>query len=714
MKLPKSLFVLSIFSTALVFFNRLESYSWHSICLKERMKSLLLIFSLISLNHSWAKDLNESRPLRLDLSLLSAPLTIGEFSEECEEKKLSFEIETTSFYDNTPSGVLTNYGTIPLSALTGVTEILTTRGPGDESLQEYLEEYTEVVYRDNPRFNQGIKSNATHLLKMLEIYHDGTIDDAYKYIEENLSSVSTNQKISFLSNFLRELYEKYDNESLNNSFADFNDEDLLKSLNVEARNTADKDDHKAGVCRHMHLMALTMARKMGLQQSYAVSYTSGMGYHLNLYINNPDNPREVYRMDYGSVIKQRDVHGNHALMLDRNNALAGIGTHFWGEKHNPIFFQPSQKGLLFNDLSGGSNKDFSTSMQSERRMISSSYKMTPSKTVRAAYAAIPNDGNEHIYALSLQHQKKPKQGRYFKYGVGLYGASRTANQTTTFMEKDMRIVVAPKYQEVGMFGRAELGSLNRLLDNENIIIQTDNKLVLRTQLFHSTYEESASAKRGLSFASVKMSNVLADGNGQLISTTSAKHKPSHTKVTIGADISGQVSDINSTSGVALYPRRLFARVHSSIPVGLNAIVSLDTGIDHFPLDGDHSVISTSEVRLSTNKGRDKTGIKLLYPLNKSPSFLYGSRPTIIGNAQYHLIDDTLILGATAHYSPQEFYEIMLNPNFSDQPGDYQVDSESEKLPSSIIPSEETSTQPYKVRQRVPADYGFGLNLKLHY
>lgn len=679
------------------------------------MKKSIIITSLIALSFNILAEENRREiPLKLELSLLSSPISIGNLNVDCDNQKFNLELSKTSFFNNSPTAVLTNTGIIPLNELSGFSEVITTKGPDDIDLQKYLEDYTQTAFKENTRFNEGIKSNTTHLLKMLEYFSNGSTDAAFQYLEDNLKQVSTNQKISFLSNFLRELYEKYDYEALKDSFADFDDEALLKSLNVIVHNDPDQDKYKAGVCRHMHLLALTMARRMGLKQSYAVSYVSGIGYHLNLYINNPDNPREIYRLDYGSVLKQKNIQGTHALMIDRNNSLAGISTHFWGEKHNPIFFQPSQKGLLFNDLTGGSKDDYSQSMQPERKSITASYKLTPNKKITATYTELPSNGEEHVYALSLNHDKKPTSGTYFNYGFGIYGANRNPNQNTVMMESEMRLASAPSYRELGGFGRAEVGYLNTILDNNNVKIKMDNKLILRTQLFHSSYNENNISTKKLSYSSLQMNKFLIDGNGQIISQTHLEHKPTKSELKIGADLSGQVSDINSTSGVALYPRRLFASAQGKIPLGGSSEITLDSGIDHFPLDGDHSVIFNSNLSISKNNGRDSLGFRLLYPLNEAPAFLYGSRPTMIGNAQYHLIDDVLIVGITGHYSPAEIFEENIDLNSNDQPGDYSVSYATGKIPEQIGLSFDDQKNQFKMKRIVPSDYGFGFNFKLQY
>ena len=111
-----------------------------------------------------------------------------------------------------------------------------------------------------------------------------------------MSQKSIQHKVGFLSSFLERLGYNYD-YSLPKG--DISGNKMFQEISNDIKGIGARRD--AGVCRHMHMLAVKAATAMGLKMTYGLSYTTATGYHLNMILTNPENPRETIRFNYEKV-----------------------------------------------------------------------------------------------------------------------------------------------------------------------------------------------------------------------------------------------------------------------------------------------------------------------------------------------------------------------------------------------------------------------------
>ena len=176
-------------------------------------------------------------------------------------------------------------------------------------------------------------------------------EQALNYIAERMKGKSFQTKIQFLGFISGKMLENYDEYKTRDN-GDSPDESLWRGLDVH--NKTNSPSYKAGVCRHIHQLAVKMARKMGLKMSYGLSYVTADEYHLTGIITNPENPSETIRLNYQNIESSHGKDGSGAVAQNLGAAPnASIYFHVWDHNDRPVFYFPTKRGVILERQTGG-------------------------------------------------------------------------------------------------------------------------------------------------------------------------------------------------------------------------------------------------------------------------------------------------------------------------------------------------------------------------
>ena len=242
--------------------------------------------------------------------------------------------------------------------------------------------------------------------------------EALRYIQARMKGKSFRHKIHFLSQMLGRMNDNYDKTL---PTGEVSMKTLYKEMHKDNIGAGDGRANVAGVCRHMHQLALKMARKMGLKMSYGISYPTANAYHLNTVISNPLNPSESIRFNYSSIEATTGAEGSTALAQSHSVPInSGITYHVWDDNDKPLYYLPNQKGLVLERMSGGDIRLFDPNISPDAGITRVGYQVNDHQ-INIFHALNPEVGEgEHIMGASYYRDVPISEHFSAEWGGSLY------------------------------------------------------------------------------------------------------------------------------------------------------------------------------------------------------------------------------------------------------------------------------------------------------
>ena len=252
-------------------------------------------------------------------------------------------------------------------------------------------------------------------------------DEALRYIQARMKGKSFRHKIHFLSQMLGRMEDNYDKTLPS---GEVSTKSLYKEMHKDNMGSGKGRKNVAGVCRHMHQLALKMARKMGLKMSYGISYPTANGYHLNTIISNPLNPSETIRFNYQSIEAATGAEGSGALAQSHSVPLnSGITYHVWDDNDTPLYYLPNQKGLVLERMSGGDIRLFDPNISPDAGITRAGYQINDHQ-INIFHSLNPEVGDgEHIMGASYYTDVPISKHFSAEWGASLY---YSRNEVTSY------------------------------------------------------------------------------------------------------------------------------------------------------------------------------------------------------------------------------------------------------------------------------------------
>ena len=226
----------------------------------------------------------------------------------------------------------------------------------------------------------------------------------------------------------------YDNYDFKMPSGEVSQKSLYSEMNKDNMGMGNKSSKRAdvaGVCRHMHQLALRMARKMGLKMSYGISYPTTTGYHLNLIVSNPMNPSETIRFNYDSIETIEGAEGSGALAQSKRVPInSGIAFHVWDDDDTPLYYMPNQKGVVLERMSGGDVRLFDPNIAPDSGTTRASYNLSGHQ-INVFHALNPEYGDNGEHVAGVSYYTDVPISRHFSAEVGgalYYSRNKTVHE----------------------------------------------------------------------------------------------------------------------------------------------------------------------------------------------------------------------------------------------------------------------------------------------
>ncbi len=165
-----------------------------------------------------------------------------------------------------------------------------------------------------------------------------TIKDKYSFNEKILI-------VSELGGMFSNLYnEDRANQVGTNADGVISIEELLESV---------KTGQAGGVCRDIASAQAIMLSEMGIESAYVVSFDVFKGRHANIIVQNPEDPLDILKINYGFAHISGGESGSS--LLNQEGGLSDFGLEFkiYNRVGTPLLSLPSELGTILREVTDG-------------------------------------------------------------------------------------------------------------------------------------------------------------------------------------------------------------------------------------------------------------------------------------------------------------------------------------------------------------------------
>ena len=254
-----------------------------------------------------------------------------------------------------------------------------------------------------------------------------TVDAAMSFASGHMRNANFGQKVNFLANYLSYMNDNYENDMINGGPTvgqDRWDQDLHSAMGTTILTG---EEMPAGVCRHMHQMAVRMARRMGIDEAFGVGYRTAGGGHRTMVLTHPDDPTKVVQVNYGKVSTNEGVGGPAALTQNHTLPSSGIRFRIYNGEDRPAIILPSELGGILNRVTGGEDSDLGQNYTSDAQ-IQQVGVSTPYGTVRIFRATTPTGSGEEVVGGAYNVRVDYNDIFYGEYGIAGFHSERASEQ----------------------------------------------------------------------------------------------------------------------------------------------------------------------------------------------------------------------------------------------------------------------------------------------
>lgn len=515
--------------------------------------------------------------------------------------------------------------------------------------EDVLSHVTTSVGKIDPGTRKKVQESIT-ILDYTNMIRKGQFKRASSYLTRSFKGKSVEEKMSFLGSLLKKLNENYNIASMGQGIGgkDIPRRDLAKAILINNDGVGDINELKAGVCRHIHQFAVQAARRMGLKLSFGVSYPVATGYHSTMVVSDPDNPGRTYKLNYEGM-KRDDLTRGHSVLETDEGSLSsnGITYHMWGEKDQPVYFVPSERGLVLAQVAGEELENFDPNIRSTAKKIITGVRLGKS-VIKLFYAKTSAGEGETITGAAYTREVNYNDYITGNYGIVAYRTTKNNRPGSTSPYGVRRFETTT----AGLYFYIDHKLQVNVLKMKNFKLKLFTSFSLRGTGFSSDLSY-VNKRKNLSLET----GFLADGSGQLLSGFEAKIGSNFSLKGI-SDVSGQISDITAQAGgLQLYGRRYTLESRFGGPLTSSLEVSNTNRFNLIPLEGNNIMVGSSDLSFGSPKGDKQVTIGIIYPISEIvPSYIPGSRMTIEAAISAALADGMLGVTLNGYIVPGQKFK----------------------------------------------------------
>jgi len=307
--------------------------------------------------------------------------------------------------------------------------------------------------------------NSLLIYKLSKLDNEKTF---YQTLSKEMASQSYAKKVDFLANFLDYLGDNYDFTSIENNTSEeirVSDMEMIKAIGESIRTGSPVE---AGICRHMHQLAIKMAHAMGIRTAYTVAYSTTEYGHMTMVLQDPSDPKKVVQLNYGSKIESNNLTGPEALVQNHLNPSAGITLTVFNHKNQYAITLPTEEGAILNRVTGGSDRDLSPDYKS-KSVIKQVGIQTPYGTVRVFHGSSPLGNQGEIHGVAYNSKLKYSDLFYGEYGIAGFTSEKP--------------VEGGLLQNSGAYLQTSQGVRGRLVNLPDLEVNGYSELKIKTEAF---------------------------------------------------------------------------------------------------------------------------------------------------------------------------------------------------------------------------------------
>lgn len=455
----------------------------------------------------------------------------------------------------------------------------------DSQFRSLLSAYTGMAGLTGSALNDAVDS--AMLIKKMSTFNSA--NDAMDFAAQTLETESFAKKVSFLATYLETLLSNYETQLSPGGLTAGEyryDQDLHNAL----RDTINLGGiNEAGVCRHMHQMAVRMARRMGIDEAFTVGYRTGGDGHRTMVLTDPNNPGLVVQLNYGIVSSSMGISGVEALSQNGEIPDSGIRFRIFNGKDELVLSLPSELGAVLNRVSGGENSDLAIGYKDNSRIMQTGIN-TPYGTVRIFHANNPQGNNAQTSGLAYNAKTTFNDIFYTEIGVAGFSSNRPTQLGTQTNN--------------GIYFRETTGANVEVFKGENLTLRLFGEQHARASIF---------------FAKI-------DGNNKLIVENDSRINSSYnldTQLGASVDINGHsiksrtavvtqilFDNTNAANGISFGFVPSTLNIDQSLIYSINPAIDLKTGVGVSIYDLGTGIYGTYRSNLGIDSKNTKTQFNL--------------------------------------------------------------------------------------------------------
>lgn len=165
-------------------------------------------------------------------------------------------------------------------------------------------------------------------------------------MSEIKDELSFNQKVLVASHLGGKFSDRYNYDRAEEGSGVVTIEEMLSSV---------RDGHPGGICRDVSMAQSAILKELGVPKDkiYQIGYSTAGGGHAVVAIQDPDNPKNIVKLNYGYVTESNGAVGSSALVQNTSLPDFGINNRIYDADGDPVGKLPTEIGEILYDSSGG-------------------------------------------------------------------------------------------------------------------------------------------------------------------------------------------------------------------------------------------------------------------------------------------------------------------------------------------------------------------------
>ncbi len=197
-------------------------------------------------------------------------------------------------------------------------------------------------------------------LGMENIFNSATDETVNRVYRELGTNLTFEQKIAFSSQLGGILFQGYDYSRVGETANVVTMREM-----IEAR----RNGQSAGICRDMSFAVAQALKEMGAKETFIVSFQTVGGGHTTIIVQDPNNSKKTYTINYDAVTSSEGVSPLSHLKQDSGNPGMGIDYRIYSADGTHLTALPTHLGVILEEMVGGDLSNLDPMVRSENQLL---------------------------------------------------------------------------------------------------------------------------------------------------------------------------------------------------------------------------------------------------------------------------------------------------------------------------------------------------------